>query len=131
METFNKSERLCSLKRIEELFENGEIIGSPLLKIVWLKSPVPLSYPAQVAISVPKKKFRKAVERNLLRRRLREAYRKNKHTLYEELVLLDYQILFIIIFRGNNIPNYDVIEKNIIDIIKLLTDKIRKKLNLS
>src|SRR5450759_1055141 len=111
-ETFNKSERLCSTKIIEALFENGNIYFSPLFKIVWQKNSDPLPFPAQVAFSVTKKRFHLAVTRNLIKRRMREAYRKNKHLLYEHLVSLNTRIVFVVIFRGNSVPDYITVEKS-------------------
>ncbi len=84
-ETFNKSERLCSTKMISGLFEDGHTFHNQLFKVVWIKSPVLIPYPAQIVISVSKRSFRLAVTRNLIKRRVREAYRKNKNLLYDFL----------------------------------------------
>ncbi len=126
-QTFNKSERLRNIKIIEGLFENGEIIFSPLLKVVWQKSTVSLPYPTQIAFSVPKKRFRLAVVRNLIRRRMREAFRRNKQFLYEELSSLDTQIVLTVIFRGNNIPAYITMEKSIKEMINELITQLKVK----
>jgi ribonuclease P protein component len=96
--------------------------------VIWDISPVEIAFPAQVAISVPKKKFRSAVERNLVKRRIREAYRKNKHLLYSDLTSLGCKIVIIIIFRGEVIPDYESVEKNIAEMNSLLGKRIRKKL---
>ena len=84
-ETFEKSERLCSRKAIEALFETGYIFHNSLFKVVWKKDEGSLPEPAQVAFSVSKRGFKLAVTRNLIKRRLREAYRKNKSPFYEHL----------------------------------------------
>lgn len=131
METFHKSERLCSLKVISDLFENGESLVTPFFRVVWEISPAELLSPAQVAISVPKKRFRSAVQRNLIKRRIREAYRRNKHVLYSDLNTLGSRIVFIIIFRGEVIPDYESIQKNILEMISLLGKRVRKKLKIS
>jgi ribonuclease P protein component len=119
-ETFDKSEKLCSTKIISGLFENGNIFHSSLLKVVWGKSPVPLPCPAQVAFSVSKRGFRLAVTRNLIKRRLREAYRKNKRILYEHLLKENTHIAFVVILKGNSVPDYPAIEKS----VKKIIDKL-------
>lgn len=126
-ETFRKSERLCSKKAIAGLFENGNSFYSFPFQIIWIKSPAGQISPAQVAISVSKKTFRRAVKRNLIRRRIREAYRRNKHTLYEFLESKNTRIVFIIIFKDNEIPEYISIEKTIRDSIGKLIAEISDK----
>ena len=116
-ETFEKSERLCSRKTIGTLFEEGNIFYNSLLKVVWNKSQNPSSGPAQVAFSVSKRGFRLAVTRNLIKRRMREAYRKNKITLYDHLLSQNIKIVFVVILRGNAVPDYLTIEKSIKEMI--------------
>ncbi len=128
-ETFDKSERLCSRKTIETLFESGNIFYSPLFKVVWTNCPNSIPGPAQVAFSISKRGFRLAVIRNLIKRRLREAYRKNKRILYDHLISQNIQIVFIVIMRGNSVPDYSTIEKSIGEMINkliLLTSKTDK-----
>jgi ribonuclease P protein component len=119
-ETFQKSERLCSIKTIAMLFDDGNIFYSPMFKIVWFKNPVSTPFPAQVAFSVSKKGFRKAVDRNMIKRRMREAYRLNKQRLYDSLNSMNVQIAFLIIFRENNIPDYQRIERSISELLDKL-----------
>jgi ribonuclease P protein component len=126
-ETFDKSERLCSTKIISGLFESGNIFYSSLLKVVWAISPVPLPSPAQVVFSVSKKGFRLAVTRNLIKRRLREAYRKNKKILYEHLVAQNIQIAFVVILKGNSVPDFLTIEKSLKDMINKLIIHTKEK----
>jgi len=126
-ETFDKSERLCSTKIISGLFENGNIFHTSLFKVVWCKSPVVLPYPAQIALSVSKRGFRLAVTRNLVKRRMRETYRKNKYLLYEFLSAENKQIVLIVIIRGNKVPDFMTIEKSIIEMLNRLIGQIREK----
>ena len=67
------------------------------LRLSGLKVPLNIPYPAQVAFSVSKRGFRLAVTRNLIKRRMREAYRKNKYLLYEYLAQKTGR-LFLLLF---------------------------------
>ena len=81
---FPKEEHLCRKKLIDELFgKQGSSFGIYPLRLVWIKSEVPTTTPPQVLISVSKRTFKRAVERNRLKRLIREAYRLNKHHLTE------------------------------------------------
>lgn len=126
METFHKSERLCSRKAIDFLFEEGKILYSPLFKVVWTKVSLPTRFPVQVAFSVSKKNFRSAVDRNLIRRRMREAYRRNKEILYGHLASMNVCIACVIVFRKNTIPGYSSVENGMSDILKQLCSAVNE-----
>lgn len=121
-QSFSKNERLCRTKLIKEVFEDGNVFYSSQFRVSWIISSVNLPAPAQVAISVPKKNFRLAVTRNLIKRRIREAYRKNKHLLYNCLAAENKQIAFILIFRQNQVPDYQTLEKSVKEVIGILCD---------
>lgn len=125
-ETFNKSERLCSKKVISGLFENGNVFYNNIFKVVWGISPFPLPVPVQIMFSVPKRGFRLAVTRNLIRRRMRESYRKNKAFLYEQLTSRNIQLVIVVIVNGNVVQDYQTIEASMKDIINKLIIKFTK-----
>jgi ribonuclease P protein component len=125
-ETFDKTERLCSIKTIASLFENGNIFYTSLFKVVWAISPVHLPSPAQVTFSVSKRGFRLAVTRNLIKRRIRDVYRKNKKLLYDLLAAEDIQVTFVVILRGNEVPDYQTIEKSMKEMLNRFINHIKE-----
>lgn len=79
--SFRKNERLSKEKWITDLFERGSSFYFHPFKVLYLPHPDSGSTTNQVLFSVPKRQFKKAVDRNKIKRRLREAYRLNKSGL--------------------------------------------------
>jgi ribonuclease P protein component len=112
---FNKEERLCSIKLIEELYSQGSSFVLYPFRYVY-KEIAPQDPPIQLVISVPKRKFKKAVDRNKIKRQVREVYRHSKADfVYPNLQEKNKSIHLLIIYTGNEI---------------ITTATIRKKLNL-
>jgi ribonuclease P protein component len=109
--TFTKEERLRTSGDIAHLFEEGRSIFFFPCKILWISSETIHPFPAQAAFSVSKKIFRNAVDRNLLKRRMREAYRTNKNSFYFDLGGKKITLMFIFIAH-EKLP-YHIIEKAI------------------
>jgi ribonuclease P protein component len=126
-QTFKKGERLCSKKSIAELFEKGNSFYSFPFQVIWHVSSAETKFPAQVAISVSKKLFRRAVQRNLIKRRIRESYRKNKQILYDFLVKKESGLNLIIIFKGDTIPDYPETERSLKTALDKLINELNKK----
>lgn len=122
--TLKKDERLCSQKTLGELFTLGESFLVFPLKVVFLKSDVPLPYPALAAFAVSKRNFKRAVKRNLLKRRMREAYRLNKNPLYDELAAKNLHISIMFIFVGKDPLEFSIVEKAMISALKKVAGKV-------
>jgi ribonuclease P protein component len=122
-QTFTKDERLSKKILISKLFEEGEKRYSYPFRVTILKCTIPTNYPVQLLISVPKCLFRKAVERNRLKRLIREAYRKNKHLLYESLEERQRQMMICIQYASKEILSYQLIQEKIIVLLQRLKDE--------
>lgn len=117
---FKKEERLKSKKHIEKLFSEGSAFLAYPLKVVHADIDFEGAYPARAAFAVSKKLFKKAVKRNAIKRRMREAYRLNKHQLCFALSGQKKAIIFIYI--GKELLDYRTIEKAMKRSITLLTN---------
>ncbi|HOF21446.1 MAG TPA: ribonuclease P protein component [Bacteroidales bacterium] len=129
-ETFKKAERLSSRKTITMLFENGNTLFTRYFRVIWAESETNSPFPARIAFSVPKKIFRLAVTRNLLKRRIREAYRKNKSHFYKFLVSENIQVALMVIFRKDSVEEYSTLEKAVREMFDKISTEIRGKRNL-
>jgi len=119
---FPKSERLHSRKQIEELFEQGTSFTIYPLKVVYLKKPLESTQKNQVLISTPKFFFKKSVDRNKLKRRIKEAYRLHKQVLENKQA--GFYLLIGYIYIGKEISSYQSIEENLKQSLLRLRDII-------
>jgi len=119
---FPKSERLHSRKQIEELFEQGTSFTIYPLKVVYLKKPLESTQKNQVLISTPKFFFKKSVDRNKLKRRIKEAYRLHKQVLENKQA--GFYLLIGYIYIGKEISSYQSIEEKLKQSLLRLRDII-------
>ncbi|RPD97504.1 ribonuclease P protein component [Aureibaculum marinum] len=119
--TLKKEEKLKSKRLIGALFDKGKSLSKYPLRLVYLKVEHTSDYPIQVAFSAPKRRFKKAVDRNRIKRLLRESYRKNKHLLYEAV---DEKYVIMFTYIDENELKYVEIEEKMIILLKKLLEKI-------
>ena len=121
MFTFKKEERLCSKKLLDGLFSNGSSFLVYPFKVTHLRQTLEVKYPVQVVIVVPKRRFKRANQRNLIKRRIREAYRLHKsELLYPFLQEQKIQLLLSFQYVGKEIEDFKLIEKKLLAVFKQL-----------
>lgn len=108
-----KQERLRGRKTIGVLFSRGNSFVQFPFRVTWILSDAPQEKAAQTGVVVPKRNFKRAVKRNLLKRRIREAYRKNKHPFYEALGKRNIRVKLMIVYTAREALEYKEIEQKI------------------
>ncbi|MGX1928013.1 ribonuclease P protein component [Flagellimonas sp. 2504JD4-2] len=118
--TFPKNEKLKSKKVFEHLFIEGKSITSFPIKLIYLNVDFDDDTNIKVGVVAPKKKFKSAVKRNHIKRLLREAYRLNKHVVFNKI---EGNFAFLFLYLGNTMPNYDEVDGAIIALLEAFLKK--------
>ncbi|GGD80391.1 ribonuclease P protein component [Planktosalinus lacus] len=116
--SYSKEEKLKSRKTIETLFTDGKSVGVFPLRVFYIEGEEPQSVPLKTAVSVSKRNFKNAVDRNYIKRLLRESYRLNKHQILNALDDQKYALLFL--YVGKEKPNFKELNKT----MNVLIDKL-------
>jgi len=133
MQTFKKKERVTGEKRVEALFANGQSFVAYPMRVVFVETaPVTETAfngaqysqlpPISILISVPKKRIKSAVQRNRIKRLIRETYRLNKHLIE----LSDNRLDVAFVYVKDELSDYATIEKGMLKALKLLSEHTEK-----
>ena len=127
-ETFHKQERIVSRKQIETLFSGGtsqSLSAFPLRVVFMTQALSPGEAPVQILISVPKKHFKHAVDRNLVKRQVREAYRKNKQGLLQAMESHEKEGLVVsFIWLENKLHDSHSVEHHIVELLRHISERL-------
>lgn len=125
--SFPKSERLYIRKDIEKLFsgENESFSVYPF-RIVFMKTPKTEanSIPVKILISVSKRKFKRAVKRNRVKRQIRESYRKNKHLITGYVAEKDFNLIIGIIWIAGELKETETVEMSVVEFLNSLKNRV-------
>ncbi|WP_255474267.1 ribonuclease P protein component [Pontibacter qinzhouensis] len=110
--TFTKEERLCSKRLIGLLFSKGSSFNVYPLRFIYSTPPEPMPEVTQLLVTVPKRTFKLATDRNRLKRQIREAYRLNKHILHAAPAQAPR--LLGILYIGKEKKSFEFIQKKLI-----------------
>lgn len=120
--TYNKKEKLKSKKLIDLLFTKGQSVSAFPLRLVYMPSVFEDKVIAKTGVSVSKRNFKTAVDRNRIKRLLRESYRLNKATYFNNITT---QYAFMILYIGTNKPTFTEVETQ----MNLLFEKFLNKVS--
>lgn len=125
-ERFGKEYKLCSRSLIEEVFKQGVAVKSYPLKLIYLKTEkLTYSKHFQIAISVPKRNFKSAVDRNYIKRMLREVIRKNKLLIEPFLIQQEKKLALFLIFGDKEMPDLTFLDKRIKKAFNALIENLK------
>ncbi len=122
-QTFAKEERLYEKKLIDQLFKDGKSFFVFPFKVFFMPLATDGYFLPKVLLSVPKRNFKRAVDRNRIKRLMREAYRRNKSVLCGEEEACRNQLLIGLIYTAKVEMEYVEVERKIILILQQLLEK--------
>lgn len=111
MEHFGKAYKLCSRKTIDRLFKEGKQLRAFPLSVYYLESENSEKVPFQVVISAPKRQFKRAHDRNYVKRLIKEVLRKEKQPLEDFLNTSGKQLALFIVYTNKEVLTYPELEK--------------------
>ena len=118
--SFPKSEKLKSLKLFEKLFENGNSLNKFPFKLLWIPVKSENSFPVKVGFAVSSRKIKLAVDRNRIKRLMRESYRLNKQVLIDSCIKKEIGLAVVFLFNGNEPISYVETKEKIILLLQRL-----------
>jgi ribonuclease P protein component len=123
--TLGKNERLKRRKIIDQLFNDGKAVNLPPLRAIYKLYQNKLESPLQAGFTVSSRHFKKAVDRNRVKRLLREAWRLQKNSLQEKLSAEKKQLAVFIIYTGKEMPPSTRVHEG----VAVILNKLEKRLN--
>jgi ribonuclease P protein component len=117
---YTKNEKLKSKKDIEHLFKKGKSINAFPIRVIYVKKNDPKGISINAGVTVSKKNIKLAVKRNLIKRRIREAYRLSNSQLKGYLKENDLELNLMFIYSSKEVLPYSQID----DKIKVLLTRL-------
>lgn len=126
--SLNKYEKLKSKKIIEAVFAQGKSVYKHPFKLYYISLHTKSGpSPAKIGFGVSKRNFKRAVDRNLIKRRMRECYRINKHIIYDGPQSTEKQYALMLVYTAKEIYSLDRMAPPIVNVLEQFQHKIKKE----
>lgn len=123
--TLGKQERLKSRKLLEQLFREGSTLFIHPIKTYYSFKNIPDGITLQAGFGVSSRVFKKAVDRNRIKRLMREAYRLQKNSLQQALTISGKQLAIFFLYTGKDIPAFDLVKEKMNLLLKNLEKNVK------
>ena len=128
--TIGKNERLKSRKQIDKLFAEGRsFVVNPFRVYFVIQEPWTMDHGLQFGVGVSSKNFKKAVDRNRIKRLTREAWRLQKNELKELLKTSNKQLNVFFIYTGKELPDFATVKDKVAVALKKLSGKVNENIS--
>lgn len=122
--SYPNKEKLKSKKIFDQLFARGKAVSKYPIKLIYLETDLPEDVEIQAGMAVPKKNFKSAVKRNRIKRLMREAYRLNKHVVFNNS---QGRFAFLFLYLGKEMPSYPDVERALIEVFTRFAKALEQK----
>ncbi len=122
-QTFGKKYKLCRQKLIDSVFKSGNTVKQYPFVVHFMEIEEKLEAPFQITVSAPKRLFKKAHDRNRIKRLMRETIRKNKLILETFIITNNKQLILFMVYTSKEEMKYDVLLKKTEQLFKQLVNK--------
>jgi ribonuclease P protein component len=122
--TYSKKDRLKSKKLIDQLFTEGQSISVYPLRLVYLQTSFDDTVKTKTGVSVSKRFFKTAVDRNRIKRLMRETYRLNKAVYFNNITT---QYALMILYIGNTKPTFTQVETKMNLLFEKFNNRVSEK----
>jgi ribonuclease P protein component len=125
--TLKKEERVRGVKQIEHLFTHGQSFVAYPLRVVFVEQTGITPSQVSIFVSVPKKKLKSAVDRNRIKRLIREAYRLNKYTFDRSCLRENQTLAIAFVYLKNEMSDYETIAKSVRKALKEIEKQLKER----